>query len=85
MAVVTGSNKGLGFEIVRRLAKNGITTILTSRDEGRGIAAVNELKSQGLDNVLFHQLDVTSPDSAAKLASWIKETVGGIDLLVRHR
>ncbi|CAM6114103.1 unnamed protein product [Calypogeia fissa] len=82
VAVVTGSNKGLGFEIVRRLAKNGITTILTSRDEGRGIEAVNELKSQGLDNVLFHPLDVTNPDSAAKLASWIKETVGGIDLLV---
>lgn len=84
MAVVTGSNKGLGFEIVRRLATNGITTILTSRDESRGIAAVNELKSEGLENVLFHQLDVTSPESAAKLASWIKETFGGIDLLVCH-
>ena len=79
--MVTGANKGLGFELTRQLAKHGLTTVLTSRDESRGKAAVEALKSEGLD-VAFHPLDVQSDESARVLAQWLKQTYGGLDILV---
>ncbi|CAM6118255.1 unnamed protein product [Calypogeia fissa] len=84
VAVVTGANKGIGSDIVRQLAKAGVTTVLTARDESRGVAAVDKLKAEGLENVLFHPLDVTDAASASKLANWLKEKFGGIDILVNN-
>ena len=81
MAVVTGANKGIGLELTRQLAKNGLTTVLTSRDEGRGKEAVEVLRREGLD-VAFHPLDVHSDESARTLATWLKQTYGGLDILV---
>jgi NAD(P)-dependent dehydrogenase (short-subunit alcohol dehydrogenase family) len=83
VAVVTGANKGIGLEIVRQLAKEGITVVLTARDATRGEEALESLKSQGLHNVNFHPLDVTSQESILALANWLRETYGGIDILVR--
>ena len=57
--------------------------VLTSRDEKRGLEAVDKLKESGLsDLVLFHQLDVTDPASIASLADFIKATFGKLDILV---
>ncbi len=82
MAVVTGANKGIGLEIVRRLAKEGITVVLTARDATRGKEALESLKSQGLHNVNFHPLDVASQESILALAEWLHKTYGRIDILV---
>ncbi len=81
MAVVTGANKGTGLEIVRQLAE-GITVVLTARDETRGKEALESLKSQELHNVNFHPLDVASQESILALADWLRKTYGGIDILV---
>ncbi|KAI7724569.1 hypothetical protein M8C21_030448 [Ambrosia artemisiifolia] len=51
VAVVTGGNKGIGLEICRQLASNGITVVLAARDEGRGLEATTKLKDTGLTNV----------------------------------
>ncbi|KAK1560160.1 hypothetical protein Q3G72_023019 [Acer saccharum] len=87
-AVVTGSNKGIGFEIVRQLASNGIKVVLTSRDEKRGLEAVEKLKSDeyGLssDKIIFHQLDVSDPASISSLADFIKNQFGKLDILVNN-
>ena len=53
--MVTGGNKGIGLEVCRQLARNGITVVLTARDETRGAAAVEELREQGLSDVMFHR------------------------------
>jgi NAD(P)-dependent dehydrogenase (short-subunit alcohol dehydrogenase family) len=82
VAVVTGANKGIGLEIVRQLAKEGITVVLTARDATRGKEALESLKSQGLHNVNFHPLDVASQESVLALAEWLHKTYGGIDILV---
>ncbi len=82
MAVVTGANKGIGLEIVRQFAKEGITVVLTARDATRGNEALESLKSQGLHNVNFHPLDVDSQESILALAEWLHKTYGGIDILV---
>ncbi|ONI22977.1 hypothetical protein PRUPE_2G161800 [Prunus persica] len=84
-AVVTGSNKGVGFGIVRQLASNGVMAVLTARDEKKGIEAVEKLKECGLsDLVVFHQLDVTDSSSIASLADFVTIQFGKLDILVNN-
>ncbi|KAJ4726977.1 (+)-neomenthol dehydrogenase [Melia azedarach] len=83
-AVVTGANKGIGLEICRQLASNGVTVVLTARDENRGLEAVHKLKQSGYDNVIFHQLDVADPASVHSLADFIKSQFGKLDILVNN-
>ena len=86
VAVVTGGNKGIGLEVCRQLASNGITVILTARDEERGASAVEKLTAAaGLSDVIFHQLEVTDAQSIAQLAGFLKERFGKLDILVSHR
>ncbi|CAM6091788.1 unnamed protein product [Calypogeia fissa] len=84
VAVVTGANRGIGYEIVRQLAEKGLTVVLTARDQSKGQAAIDALKAEGLESVWFHQLDVHSPESVQALARWLKSTFGGIDILVNN-
>jgi len=82
VAVVTGANRGIGYEIVRKLAAEGLTVVLTARDEGRGLKATGHLHAANLKNVVFHKLDVADPDSVTEFAKWLKETYNGLDILV---
>nr|CAH7760097.1 unnamed protein product [Callosobruchus chinensis] len=84
IAVVTGSNKGIGFEIVTGLCKrfNG-KVYLTSRDEIKGKKAVKELESLGY-SPLFHQLDIGSQESIDEFRGHLKRQHGGIDVLVNN-
>ncbi|KAJ7529859.1 hypothetical protein O6H91_15G069200 [Diphasiastrum complanatum] len=84
VAVVTGANKGIGLEIVRQLAQNGVTTILTARNEGRGQSAVSLLKAEGLQNVDFHQLEVTDLKSVEDFVAWLKQQYSGLDILINN-
>ncbi|KAK4411360.1 (-)-isopiperitenone reductase [Sesamum angolense] len=84
-AVVTGANKGIGFEICRQLASEGIMVISTARNEKRGTEAQERLKEIDLsDNVVFHQLDVLDPASIASLVEFIKAKYGRLDILVNN-
>ncbi|OUL35568.1 short-chain dehydrogenase [Nostoc sp. T09] len=83
VAVVTGGNRGLGFEASRQLAKQGYQVILTSRDEEKGKSAALKLKNEGLD-VIFQPLDVTSDESSQKLAEFINNEFGKLDVLVNN-
>lgn len=84
VAVVTGSNQGIGFAIVRALCKQWTGDVyLTSRDVDRGQKAVAELEKEGL-KPKFHQLDITKKDSIAALKSTLSSTYGGLDLLINN-
>ncbi|CAJ1817918.1 unnamed protein product [Sphenostylis stenocarpa] len=84
-AVVTGANKGIGFGICKQLVSDGITVVLTARDEKRGVDAVEKLKEFGVpDKVVFHQLDVTDPKSIESFANFIKTQFGKLDILVNN-
>ncbi|KAF3441304.1 hypothetical protein FNV43_RR15217 [Rhamnella rubrinervis] len=84
-AVVTGANKGIGLETVKQLASNGINVVLTARDEKRGLEAFEKLKEFDLcGQVVFRQLDVSDPVSAASLADFIKTQFGKLDILVNN-
>lgn len=83
VAVVTGANRGLGFEASRQLAKKGFRVIITSRDEAKGKAAAEQLQSEDLD-VIYHPLDVTSNESSQKLGEFIRKQFGNLDVLVNN-
>ncbi|KAK1420335.1 hypothetical protein QVD17_21849 [Tagetes erecta] len=83
-AVVTGGNRGIGFEICRQLASAGVEVILTSRDQSRGEEAIEKLKASGLSNVVFHQLDIEDPSSIARLARFIHTHYGKLDILINN-
>jgi NAD(P)-dependent dehydrogenase (short-subunit alcohol dehydrogenase family) len=83
VAVVTGANRGIGFEICRQLARLGIHTILTSRDQAKGQAARQELADAGLD-IGYRQLEVTDAKSVPDLAAHIQQEYGRLDILVNN-
>ncbi|XP_014515420.1 (+)-neomenthol dehydrogenase-like, partial [Vigna radiata var. radiata] len=84
-AVVTGENKGIGLEIVRQLASEGIKVVLTARNEERGLQALETLKASALSHLLFfHQLDVAHPASVAAFTHFIKSKFGKLDILVNN-
>ena len=84
VAVVTGSNKGIGLAIVRGLCRQFKGDVyLTSRDEQRGKTAIELLESEGL-NPKYHQLDIADTDSIQRLRGFILEKYGGIDVLINN-
>ncbi|XP_019161032.1 PREDICTED: (+)-neomenthol dehydrogenase-like isoform X2 [Ipomoea nil] len=84
-AVVTGGNKGIGFEICRQLACEGVTVVLTARNEDKGSEAVEKLRGVGIsDNVLFHRLDVTDASTVSSLVHFVNTNFGRLDILVNN-
>uniref|UniRef100_A0A8C2CGF0 carbonyl reductase (NADPH) n=1 Tax=Cyprinus carpio TaxID=7962 RepID=A0A8C2CGF0_CYPCA len=84
VALVTGGNKGIGFAIVRAMCKDFAGDVyLTARDVGRGTAAVDSLRKEGLAP-LFHQLDINDPDSVRSARDFFTEKYGGLDVLVNN-
>lgn len=83
-AVVTGSNKGIGFAVVRALCKQFPGDVyLTSRDIERGKEAVAKLQKEGL-KPLFHQLDINDLQSIHTFHDFLKEKYGGLNVLVNN-
>lgn len=84
VALVTGSNKGIGFAIVRLLCKQFDGDVyLTARNTDKGRAAVVELEKEGL-SPKFHQLDILDNSSIKSLKDFLFEKYGGIDVLVNN-
>jgi (+)-neomenthol dehydrogenase len=82
--VVTGGNKGVGLEVCRQLAVQGVTVILTSRDEKRGKDAVESIRRESdLCNIVFRQLDVRDDNSVTSLARYVESSYGKLDILVK--
>jgi len=83
IAVVTGANRGIGFEVCRQLATTGVNVVLTARDPTRGERAAGALQREGL-NAIFHPLDVTDQSQCQALADYMTRTHGRCDILVNN-
>lgn len=83
VALVSGGNRGLGLQIVRMLAEQGMRVVLASRSVIRGRHAI-DLLGDLADRVAVRQLDVTDPASVERLASWLRRTLGRCDVLVNN-
>ncbi|NJP05394.1 MAG: SDR family oxidoreductase [Chloroflexaceae bacterium] len=83
VAVVTGANRGIGLEICRQLARQGMIVILGSRDAAKGEAAAQQLAHEGW--ILHsHQLDVASTESIEHLRADIERRYGRVDILINN-
>ena len=80
VALVSGGNRGLGFEVCRQLADMGFTVMLGARDLEKGRAAAARLPK----SVVAIELDVAHPDHAAQLAQRVQKDHGRIDVLVNN-
>src|SRR5215468_8968334 len=81
--VVTGGNRGIGFEICRQLATRGAQVVLTARKVEAGREAVEKLAGQKL-TARFQPLDVTSSESASALRDFLERTFGRLDVLINN-
>jgi NAD(P)-dependent dehydrogenase (short-subunit alcohol dehydrogenase family) len=83
VALVTGANRGIGYEISRQLAQKGITVVMGGRDARNGRAACDRLGRPDL-NVYYQALDVTEEISIRSAVAAIEAARGRLDILVNN-
>lgn len=83
VALISGANKGIGFETARQLGQKGITVILGARDLPKGEAAAAQLKKEGIDARAV-KLDVVNPADIKAVADTIARDYGHLDILVNN-
>jgi NAD(P)-dependent dehydrogenase (short-subunit alcohol dehydrogenase family) len=82
VAIVTGGNRGIGYEICKELANVGCNVVLTSRNEEDGQRAVAKLHAG--NNIVYRKLDVTDSKEIVSLRHWIQMTYGRADILINN-
>lgn len=83
IALVTGANRGIGFEIARKLAEREVRVLLSGRNRETTGEAARKLQGDGLD-VEALLLDVTSTASISAAAAEVEATHGRLDILVNN-
>ena len=83
VALITGANKGIGFEIARQLGRKGLIVVLGARDEAKGKVAGDELRKEGID-AHFVKLEVSSKADVEALPRFFEERFGRLDVLVNN-
>lgn len=83
IALVTGANKGIGFETSRQLAQLDVKVLMGTRNDTRGAAAVEILQADGLDVQSVH-LDVTNSEHIAWVRDMTESSFGRLDILVNN-
>ncbi len=83
VALITGANKGIGFEVAHQIAKAGWTVLAAARSEELGKKAVAKLREEGLD-VEFIQIDLDAPETAVSAAEIARKRFGKLDLLINN-
>lgn len=92
IALVTGANKGIGFEVARQLAREGFHVFLGARDEKAGEAAAEKLRAEGArttkdksdDDIEFLKIDISKPESIRKAAEEFSKRSDRLDVLVNN-
>ncbi|HLW58884.1 MAG TPA: SDR family oxidoreductase [bacterium] len=83
IALVTGANRGIGFEVCRQLSDAGLHVILASRDPVKGRHAAGRLRAEDRE-VSVQPLDVTDPKSVAGLLRAVRRQFGRLDVLINN-
>jgi len=82
-ALITGANKGIGYEIARQLGVLGFRVFLTARNKERGLKAVKSLENDNI-HCEFVQLDVTDTGSIKNAFSEISSKIEQLDVLINN-
>jgi NAD(P)-dependent dehydrogenase (short-subunit alcohol dehydrogenase family) len=84
VVLITGANKGIGFEVARQLGRAGFTVLLGARDASRGEAAAAKLRADGSDvRPVVADLD-RAAETATALAAQIEKEFGHLDVLINN-
>jgi len=83
VALVTGANRGIGFETAKQLGEKGITVVVGARTLQSAEETASKLKSKGIDAYGI-QLDVTSSADRAAAAKFLEEKFGKLDILINN-
>jgi NAD(P)-dependent dehydrogenase (short-subunit alcohol dehydrogenase family) len=83
VALVTGANRGIGFEVARQLGKQGYQVILGCRGIKKAEEAAERLKSERIDALPLN-LDVAESSSIRAAFEWIGAKIGRLDVLVNN-
>jgi len=84
LVLITGANKGIGFETAKQLLEKGWYVYLGSRDRERGQQAADQLKGMGLPHVEALELDVTSDDSVREARAELGRKTAVLDVLINN-
>ncbi|KAK2463807.1 hypothetical protein APHAL10511_004112 [Amanita phalloides] len=88
VVIVTGGNRGIGFETVRCLARAGAKVYLACRNEEAGTDAIQRLKSDGFapgnGEVIWLKLDLSDPREAKKAAEEFLKLESRLDILINN-
>src|SRR5437763_10402784 len=88
IALVTGANKGIGFEVARQMARKGFHVFLGARNSDAGLAAVKKLRKEGekedYGEITFIKIDVSKPDSIRRAAEEFSRKSDRLDTLVNN-
>jgi len=83
IALVTGANQGIGFELCRQLANLGCEVILTSRNITKGTSSVKKLREENID-VIYHSLDIADFKSVVQIYNYISDEFHRLDILINN-
>ncbi len=83
IALITGANKGIGYEVARQLGKQKCTVLIGARDAKLGEEAADKLKKEGIE-ALFVALDVTRRETIETARAGIEKEFGRLDILVNN-
>jgi Dehydrogenases with different specificities (related to short-chain alcohol dehydrogenases) len=94
VALVTGANKGIGFEVARQLLREGFKVFLGARDEKAGLAAADKLNKEAEKDsdlvtrhrslVTFLKIDISEPDNIRAAAEHFGKQSDRLDVLINN-
>ncbi|HEX8020465.1 SDR family oxidoreductase [Mucilaginibacter sp.] len=82
--LITGANKGIGFETAKQLAQLNHYVYLGSRDKANGLEAVRQLKALGITNVETIVIDVTDINSVREARAELDAKIDSLDILINN-
>jgi NAD(P)-dependent dehydrogenase (short-subunit alcohol dehydrogenase family) len=83
VAIITGADRGIGFEVSRELGALGFKIVLTSPDRARGELAAAKLRREGL-NIVYRKLDLLNERDIRSLSVFVLNKFGRVDVLVNN-
>lgn len=83
-ALITGANKGIGFEVAKQLLQLNYQVFIGSRNVALGNKAVEKLKSEGFEKIETIQIDVTDDTSVNNARIKLGKKVNSLDVLINN-
>ena len=82
--LLTGANKGIGFETAKQLAQLGYYVYLGSRDKAKGLEAIKKLSELGISHAAAIEIDVANFDSIKQARKELESTIEQLDVLINN-